>query len=178
MPFKQYEYRTLQTRSGATVGVGGPCLQCVHELKTPTINSASCSSSIQVCSHCYNETLYSCTLFQKLHLTNVGKVIVLDNSNPSPSCPFACLPPHMLPTAPPLQTCLHSQEQCDLCLMSHPDLRTLLMLETTVLSVFEFEDLIQAHLMPLLMSADVIIKNLHMWHIICAANTNILAESI
>ena len=48
MPFKQYEYRTLQTRSGATVGVGGPSLQCVHELKTPTINSASCSSTIQV----------------------------------------------------------------------------------------------------------------------------------
>ena len=44
--------------------------------------------------------------------------------------------------------------------MSHPDLRTLLMLETTVLSVFE--DLVQAHLMPLLMSADVKIKNLHM----------------
>ena len=50
--------------------------------------------------------------------------------------------------------------------MSHPDLRTLLMLETTVLSVFE--DLVQAHLMPLLMSADVNIKNLHMWHILCS----------
>ena len=47
-------------------------------------------------------------------------------------------------------------------------LRTLLMLETTVLSVFE--DLVQAHLilMPLLMSADVKIKNLHMWHILCS----------
>ena len=50
--------------------------------------------------------------------------------------------------------------------MSHPDPMTLLMLETTVLSVFE--DFVQAHLMPLLISADVKIKNLNMWHILCS----------
>ena len=46
------------------------------------------------------------------------------------------------------------------------------MLETTVLSVFE--DLVQAHLMPLLMSK----LKTFICGIFCAANTNILAKSI
>ena len=42
------------------------------------------------------DTLHSCTLFQKLHLTEDGKITVLDDNNPSRTCTFAyiCLHPH------------------------------------------------------------------------------------
>ena len=79
--------------------MGGLYLQCVRELKTPTINSASCSSSI----HMF-PLLCTCTIRHFI-------VVLYSKSYISPR---------------------------------------------------------QAHLLPLLMSADVRIKNLHMWYILCS----------
>ena len=116
------------------------------------------------------QTLYIVVLYSKsyVHLTKVGKMTVLDNNNPSPTCTFAYASLHTscrfhltnrwsTPSSRWYKLSAWSGTMWLQCLMSHPDLRTLLMLGTTGASLKTWFKPILSHS---LISADVILKTL------------------